>query len=242
MTLRQARWRANSAGTDSTGTPLVSGTKKKTSTVMTATQPPKNRKTPHSKKGRGGERGERRAAAPGGGASAAQAAAAQHTRAAAGQRRSPASASPMAHIMDRKAWPMTKENKKLTWTANDMPAARVSMLWISDGTSQPRGPARGARERGAAARRRGVEAAGEAAVGARHGGDSTGVRQQVPTGSRRAARTPGPGKGRHVDGDDDQQADGHALGQVGGGVGLELDCQDDAGDDLRGREGAGERG
>src|SRR5947209_5637370 len=35
---------------------------------------------------------------------------------------------------------MTKENKKLTQTVIDWPRERVSMLWISEGTSQPRGP------------------------------------------------------------------------------------------------------
>jgi hypothetical protein len=46
----------------------------------------------------------------------------------------------MAHIMDRKAWPMMKLNRKLTVTAADMPAGRVSRVRISEGTSQPRGP------------------------------------------------------------------------------------------------------
>lgn len=35
----------------------------------------------------------------------------------------------MAHIIDRKAWPMTKEKRKLTLTAMAMPAGRVSRVW-----------------------------------------------------------------------------------------------------------------
>ncbi len=39
-----------------------------------------------------------------------------------------------------KGVPWLTENRKLMVTATLMPAARVSSVWISEGTSQPRGP------------------------------------------------------------------------------------------------------
>lgn len=46
----------------------------------------------------------------------------------------------MEHIMLRKAWPMTKEKRKLTKVVMEVLAERVSRGWISDGTNHPRGP------------------------------------------------------------------------------------------------------
>ena len=44
--------------------------------------------------------------------------------------------------MVRKAWPMTKEKRKLTKVVMELLAERVSRGWISEGTSQPSGPLR----------------------------------------------------------------------------------------------------
>ena len=52
----------------------------------------------------------------------------------------------MLQSIERNDWPMTKENRKLTNTVMDWPAARVSSGWISDGTSQPSGPLRRAQD------------------------------------------------------------------------------------------------
>jgi len=46
----------------------------------------------------------------------------------------------ITHSMDRKAWPTMKVKRKLVATVTDCPADRVSIGWISDGTSHARGP------------------------------------------------------------------------------------------------------
>ena len=181
----------------STGTPLVSGTKKATNRVIRPTQPAKKMNTPHlhggMQRARGGRAGKQAAAGAGSYAAQLQAVprcprslhGAQHVEEALANHKlrereesrgrqeamstaqqatggsnpsqcvhrsvqlglHPSEAQPVGwprwppppphthtHI------PPHTEKRKLTVTATLMPAARVSSVWISEGTSQPRGP------------------------------------------------------------------------------------------------------